>query len=169
MFGIPTWVIVLFFVLFYIGINRCFTRVMPLKKIAIIPIVFIIFGLKSTKELFGLNEMTLLYLFMGCLLGGYFGYLQVKNKIIVADKEKYLIQIPGDFSLFISLMLVFIVEFAIHYSIDAHAAIAELPTFKFIAVVISGSVIGLTLGRTATYLYQFFTAIHADLNLPIKD
>ena len=169
MFGIPTWVVGLFLVLVYIGIKRCSTRVMPLKKMAIAPIIFILFSLNSVSDLFTINVINSILLFSGFVAGNYFGYLQVKDKRILADKEKYLIQIPGDFSLLVSLMLVFLTVFSIHYIVDAHWAISDLVIFKVPAIIVSGVVIGLTLGRTLAYLHQFITSSHVPLSLPVKN
>ncbi len=169
MFGIPTSVFILFFVLFYIGIKRCFTRVMPLKRLAVMPVIFIIMGAKSINSLFALNFENAVFLFMGCLMGLSLGYLQVKNKMILADKLKFLIQIPGDISLFVSLMFVFFFEFIIHYAIDAHLAVAKTTAFVSMAIFISGGVIGLTVGRNLVYFYQYVKASHVDLILPLEN
>lgn len=52
---IPTWVIILFFVLLYLGIKRCYSRILSVKQLALIPVVFTVIGLRSAFQLFSFS------------------------------------------------------------------------------------------------------------------
>ena len=168
MFGIPVWVFVLFVFLLYIGVKRCFTRIMQLKSLVLSPMIFIILGLKIASNTFSLDSSRLLFLLLGLIGGVYLGYLQVKDKVIIADKIKYLICIPGDISLLASLMVVFFVEYFIHHAISANWVIAQSEIFIFSVLFISGVIMGLTCGRNIVYLIRFYKSDHFDLTLPVE-
>ena len=120
MSSVPTWVYILFIVLVYLGIKRCYTRVFHIKRLLIVPVIFIFISLRGAFGLFSFNEIFVLYLLVGCLVGLFIGHLQVRNKIIKADKSRQLIQTPGDITMLIMLLVIFGIEFFIHYAIDAH-------------------------------------------------
>ncbi len=155
MFGVPSWVIILFFVLLYMGIKRCQTRVVSVKRLLIVPIVFTYMSLRGASQLFHFSVLSLVLLIAGALIGFGVGHWQVRNTEVKADKDRYLVQIPGSMSMLIMLMLVFLIEFFIHFSIDAHIGIAATAIFKWVAIVLSGIVVGISIGRNATYLFKY--------------
>jgi hypothetical protein len=162
---IPTWVFVLFFVLLYLGIKRCYTRTLSLERLALIPVIFIVIGLRSALQLFGVSVMGFILLLGGSLIGYLIGYYLVKNSRVLADKEKRLIQVPGDISMLIMVMTIFCIEFFIHYSIEAHWTIAHSPLFKALAMILTGSVVGVSMGKNVTYFLKYRQAESTNLNV----
>lgn len=162
---VPTWVYVLFFVLLYLGIKRCFTRVMSVERIAIVPAIFIFLSLRSTISLFHFSLTGFLLLILGAVIGALIGHSHVRNRLIRADKNKYLIEIPGDISMLIMVMSIFLIEFFIHYAFDAHWAVAQIGLFKNLVVILSGIVVGISVGRNLTYFLKYQKAASTDLTL----
>ncbi len=155
---VPTWVYILFLALLYLGIKRCFTRTMPVDRLALAPLIFIFLSLRSNLSLFGVGLGIILSLILGALCGMLIGHLQVKNRTILADKTKKLIQIPGDISMLIMIMAIFFIEFFIHYAIDAHWQISANASVRILAIVLSGVVVGISVGRNLTYYWKFMHA-----------
>ncbi len=155
MFGVPIWVIILFFVLLYMGIKRCQTRVVSVKRLLVVPIVFAYMSLHGASQLFHFSVLSIALLIFGAFIGFGIGHWQVRNAQVKADKDRYLIQIPGNISMLIMVMLIFLTEFFIHFSIDAHIGIAATTIFKWFTVVLSGIVVGISFGRNATYLFKY--------------
>ncbi|OGT47715.1 MAG: hypothetical protein A3F17_04115 [Gammaproteobacteria bacterium RIFCSPHIGHO2_12_FULL_41_15] len=160
---VPTWVYILFFVLLYLGIKRCYTRVVRIERIAIFPAIFIFLSLRSTVSLFHFSLIGFLLLLLGGIIGALFGYLHVRNCVVRADKQKHLIEIPGDISMLIMVMSIFAIEFFIHYAFDAHWAIAQIDVFKNAVVILSGIVVGISIGRSITYFLKYQQAESIDL------
>lgn len=152
---VPTWVFILFFVLLYLGIKRCYTRILSLGRLAIIPAVFVVIGLRNTLQLFGLTSSGILAWAVGVAIGVLLGYLLVKNSLIKADKSKRLIQIPGDITMLIMVMLIFFVEFFVHYAVADHWALADQLLFKPLAVMLSGLVAGVSIGKNSGYFLKY--------------
>lgn len=155
MSNVPTWVYVVFFVLLYLGIKRCYTRVITVERIAIVPAVFILLSLRSTASLFHFSLVGFLLLFLGGIIGGLLGHLHVRNRVIRADRQKHLIEIPGDISMLIMVMFIFVIEFFIHYAFDANWEIVKIDLFKNAAVILSGVVVGISVGRNITYFLKY--------------
>lgn len=160
---VPTWVYILFFALLYLGIKGCYTRVMTVKRLVIFPVVFIFFSLHSTILLFHFFLTGLLLLFLGGVVGGLLGYLRVRHRVIRADKQKFLIEIPGDIFILAMIIFIFAIEFFIHYAFTAHWAIAQVNLFKNCAAILTGLVAGISIGRNATYFFKYQQAESVDL------
>lgn len=165
---IPTWVFVLFFVLVYLGIKRCYTRTLSLERLALIPVIFVVISLRSAFQLFGISALSFIFLLVGGLIGFLMGYYLVRNSRVLADKEKRLIQVPGDISMLIMIITIFCIEFFIHYSIDAHWTIAASPLFKALAIILTGSVVGVSIGKNLTYFLKYRRAESTLLNVVLS-
>jgi hypothetical protein len=162
--NVPTWVYMLFFLLLYIGIKRCYTRVISVNRIIVVPIVFIFLSIRNTITLFDFSWIGFFLLVFGGCAGALLGCFQAKNRVIRSDKVKRLIEIPGDISMLLMVMLVFFIEFIIHYAVDAHWMIAQYGAFKNVAVILSGIVVGISAGRSATYFYKYKYSESVDLS-----
>lgn len=161
---VPTWVFVLFFVLLYLGIKRCYTRTLSLERLALIPAIFIVIGLRGALQLFGFSVIGFILLLAGGLIGFLIGHYLVKYSRVLADKEKRFIQVPGDISMLIMVMTIFCIEFFIHYSMEAHWVIAHPSLFKAFAMILTGSVIGISVGKNMTYFLKYCQAESISLN-----
>lgn len=163
MSNVPTWVYILFLVVLYIGIKRCYTRVMRVDRLVLLPLIFCFFSLKSVNDLFGIDVFSIFILLCGVMLGITLGYAQVKNWIIHADKNNRLIKIPGDYFMLFLVLTIFMIEFFIHYAVDAHWIMTGNMFFKILAITISGIVLGVSLGRNASYYYKYLMADSASV------
>lgn len=160
---IPVWVYILFFVLLYIGIKRCFTRVSSVRWLIIVPVIFIFFNFRGIFALFPLAGANIFYWIVGMFLGILLGYAQMRNCLIKADRKKQLIQIPGDNTMLVLIMAIFFLEFFVHFAIAAHFAIVEFPIFHIIFIAASGIMVGYFTGRSGTYFYKYFQVVPCDL------
>lgn len=161
---VPVWVYVVFFILLNLGIKRCYTRVSAIERIAIVPVAFILLSLHSTIAFFGFSITVISLWLLAGITGVFLGYLHVKNRIIRADKNKKLIEIPGDISMLIMLMSIFSIEFFIHYAFDARLAIIQVDAFKNIAIFLSGLIVGVSAGRNLNYLLKYNQASSVELD-----
>lgn len=153
--NIPTYVYILFAGLVYIGIKRCFTRVIKVQRLFITPIFFSFFSIRGISELFDLRLINLSIWLTGCLIGIFFGYKRVKNKNIKVDRKQQLIEVPGDLSMLFLILAAFISEFFIHYVVESGVILGTTSTFKIISLVILGLFTGLSAGRALNYLRKY--------------
>lgn len=161
---IPTWVFTLFLVLLYLGIKRCRTRTVSIERLAIIPAIFIFMSLRGVFHLFGSSPVIYFMIVLGAVCGGCLGCIYVKNRVIKADKQNRLVQIPGDISMLILIMMIFFVEYFIHYSVAAHFSMVNTLWFESLAVFISGLVVGISVGRNLMYFYKYIHASSVNLS-----
>ena len=64
----------------------------------------------------------------------------------------------------IMVITIFCIEFLIHYSIHAHWSFAHSPLFKALAIILTGSVVGVSIGKNATYFIKYRRAESTSLN-----
>ena len=160
---VPVWVYVVFFVLLNLGIKRCYTRVSAIERIAIVPVIFILLSLHSTILYFDFSITVISLWFVAGITGSLLGYLHVNNRIIRADKNNKLIEIPGDISMLIMLMSIFSIEFFIHHAFDARLAITQVAIFKNTAIFLNGLVVGTSVGRNLNYFLKYNNAASVEL------
>ena len=163
MLHVPVWVYVLFFVLLYVGIKRCFPRVTSVRWLVILPALFIFFNFRGIFSFFPLASSNIFYWIIGIFLGAWLGYAQIRNCIIKADRKKQLIEIPGDVTMLVLIMGIFFLEFFINFAIAAHFAIVTFPIFRIIVITASGIMVGYFTGRSGTYFYKYFNVVSCDL------
>jgi hypothetical protein len=163
MMHVPLYVYFLFLGLLYIGIKRCFSRVIKTQRLFLSPICFTLLSVRGMLTLFEITPFDFSFWTVGCAAGIVFGYLHVKNNLITASHQKQLIQLPGDWSILCLIMLVFSIEFSIHYSIQARWPITETLQFKYVSLALLGIIAGTSIGRTLHYYLKYTHSKNANL------
>jgi hypothetical protein len=159
--GTPMWVFLLFALLIYRGILAANGKMMNLKKLFIMPIVFLfLMGQKMSA-----NPAAFLgFLVVGCFIG----WLIYKNIEIKADKEKKQIFIPGSYMPLILIIVAFSKGYFIGYTTAVHPELVKTFWFTFGVATVSGIFSGMFIGRTAIYLYKYNKAEHQELPVDSK-
>lgn len=152
---IPTWVFVLFFVLFYMGIKACYDRSVSVLRLFIFPLFFSFFCLKNMETLFNFSLSGFAFLFYGVVSGLVLSKLFFGSVNIKAGGKDGLILIPGSFYPLIMAMTAFFTEFFIHYSLDENLYIAKFVFFKLFAIFLSGLFAGVSIGRSFSYFLKY--------------
>lgn len=164
----PTWVIILFFVMLYLGIKRCYTRTMNPARLILLPLIFLVLSLGHLFHLFRSVPMTLAYWLVGILAGVYLGRLHVGKKTVRVNKQKWLIEVPGDWTMLLLIMGIFVVEYMINYLQAVSSPIAQSALFPIVTIIITSLITGMTIGRNGTYFYLFLSAPHDETVLMKK-
>ena len=110
--GAPWWVYVLFAYLVSIGIKSTKPRTISIKRLLLLPLVFVswsFYGLyrKLLLGLFSLIPLWIIFL----LVGAYLGIKEVHLWKISKNRHKREITIPGNYSTLILMLLIFILKF----------------------------------------------------------
>ena len=154
--GTPFWVYILLALLIYKGSMAIKGKMMNLKKLFIMPVVFVfLMGQKMSAN----PTAYLCFLVVGCFVG----WLIYKNVRIKADKIKKLIFVPGSYIPLIIIIIAFFKGYYIGYETAVHPELVKTFWFAFRVAAVSGIFSGLFIGRTAIYLYKYSKVEHEDL------
>ena len=159
----PLWVWPLFAFLLYRGIKALKTRVVPLKKIFILPAVFISLGLYRLMSSSGTIPLQNLWWLFAFTAGILLGFLLFKRSKIQADKKKYLIKLPGTTSTLIMVLAIFSIKYCFGCISALNPTLAKNIMFLHLKLVTSGIISGLTLGRSLLYFTKHKNSKHTDL------
>ncbi|QQK02979.1 hypothetical protein DIE14_19450 [Burkholderia sp. Bp9017] len=157
LFHLKPYAYVLFCMLLYIGIKRCFPREVPAARPLVSPVVFGMVGLVSLNGLFpfagaGANVLALASVAAGAALGWLHAMRwQLRYR---ATQSGLRVRLPGDASLLVTLMLTFVAETFLHYAAAVHAPWAETPCFVMLAFAVWGVLVGMPLGRAVNVVVR---------------
>ncbi|ACR31199.1 hypothetical protein [Burkholderia glumae] len=151
----PTYIYVLFCVLVYIGVKRCFAReVRPWRPI-LFPAVFVGLGLSSLHHLFpraGADAYMAGLAMLACGAAGGWIHASRWHLRFRTEPEGMLVRLPGDGSLLVTLLLTFVAETFIHYAIATSRPWAATGAFAALSFAVWGGLVGMPLGRAVNVL-----------------
>ena len=160
--GTPWWVYALFSYAILTGIKAMKPRVIPFKKIFILPSLFLAWGLYSfsTKITATLDiAIWLPFLVLGVLTG----WKLTSFSKIQSDKENALIKLPGSAQTLVLILLVFSTKYFYGYSYATDPGLKG--NFIFVAsdLISSGSITGIFLGRVLNIWQKWKNSAHIEL------
>lgn len=157
--GTPLWVFLLFAYLIKKGIEAFKTRVVTLKKIFLLPAIFMVWSISSLNlsQIATWSAVFAAGILLGCLLN--------RNIKLKADKKQGLLSLPGEFTTLILLILVFAVKYFFGCLFAINPALREDALFKFCSFGSSGLITGLFMGKALSLLLKYQKAEHNDLQM----
>ena len=93
-------------------------------------------------------------LFVGCIIGW---LIFIKTKI-QGDKKHFMIKVPGTKLTLVIVILFFAAKYFFGYNIATISNTAEREFFLLLDLIASGTMTGITLGRSLNFLYKFTKA-----------
>jgi hypothetical protein len=160
----PLWVWALLAFLLYIGIRALQPSTAPLSRIAILPTVFLAWGLYG---LFSMHALTLSRVLpwlaaIGC--GVAVGLVVAGLQPIRADKVRRLVRAPGG-PLTLALILgIFATKYVFGVLHETDPAAFAQPRFWLSELALSGVLTGMFIGRFVGLWRQYRAAPHEDLD-----
>lgn len=160
--GTPVWVWGLLAALIGLGLSRLRTRVTGVWRLAIVPMVFLLWGLSSLViRSMSLPVVSLAWL-AGFLVGGMIGWLTFRATGIDVDRRVRRLRMPGGASTLVVSMLVFAAKYVLAVSLAMHpqwaAPIAALD------LAVSGLSAGFFVSRFVRLLQHYRQAPQVDLS-----
>lgn len=160
--SIPWFVWLLFIYIIIKGIKALKSQVISIKKIFILPLIFLYLGIK------GLIKPDMPFSFFAIWLGffivaAYLIWHLMQPLKIICDKHKGLIQLTGSKTTLIILLSIFISKFTFGFLSATHPEFKEQFIFNLAKLSISGTVCGISLGRLFSLLSKFLKSSHVDL------
>ncbi len=159
--NVPMWVYPLFMYLIIKGIKTLKPRVINLHQIFIFPVISICLNLQnhfSNPNLFFTSFWALFF-----LVGATLSWALSNKTIILADKKKKLIQLPGGFTTFILIISVFTVKFFISFKVGMNPDLANNFTFCVVRAISTGIISGAFCGKAFCYFKKYNKATHNEL------
>ena len=117
--GTPWWVYVIFIYLMYVGIKASRSQELPITRLIIVPLIFIVWSLYSLYVRYGFNVLTASLWITSLIVGASIGWLVLSRGIRI-NKHNKLVYLPGSWYPLFFYLLFFIVKYYIGfiYAID---------------------------------------------------
>ena len=152
--GTPWWFYALFVYLVLNGIKALKPHSMPLKKVFILPAVFLVWGLSSLGAKLG----TALHfgVWVGCLvLGAWLGWQLVRHISVKTTNQGAVVVFPGGPLTLILILAIFSVKYFIGFTYATNPAASADIRFVTTDIILSGFLTGMFVGRALHYWYKW--------------
>ncbi len=156
----PIWVWALFAFLLFIGIRALKPTTASFARLAILPVVFLAWGLSGFATNYGLRPVGIAVWLAALVVGAGIGWLLARMIEIRADKEHGLIRLPGTA---VNLVLILII-FATKYTLGVLAGIRPSITGELLYMATDVGVSGLLTGMFAGRLLGLWRKYRAAPN-----
>jgi hypothetical protein len=145
----PWWVFLIFAFVMARGVTALRTRTVEISRLAIIPVIFAVWGAYNLFNLFGLNPEAVAISAIALLAGAAFGLLLSRHGIVRADRDKGLVEVSGSPVTLILVLIIFASKYALAYWVATDPGARDSIGFLATNAIVSGLVIGIFAGRFA--------------------
>lgn len=153
---VPPYVYVLFLVLIWMGVSRCFARTIRIERLLIMPTLMIALGVRGYFGLFpSAGPIDLLAGICGSAVGLLIGHRHARTWNISVDHSRRSISLPGDVMMLAVILATFFFEFALHYTIESGMIAATTPIVPIVAAAIWTMFIGMSAGRNLNLTIRY--------------
>lgn len=154
--GTPWWVYVLFVYLIVIGISALQPHTVSLYKLAMAPIIFIVWSLYSFHGKYGFSFSTLSLWSLALLIGIFIGWIVFSYHAIKVSKTNMLVHLPGSWIPLFFYLAFFMLKYCIGviYALSPEMRINIL--FWLTDVIVSGVFSGIFAGRFLHIAKQYY-------------
>ncbi|MCI0381522.1 MAG: hypothetical protein L0207_00495 [Chlamydiae bacterium] len=152
--GAPWWIYLIFIYLVIIGIQSMKPRTISIKRVVLLPLLFVAWSFYGLYEKVLLGFSSLIFPWIIFLaLGAYLGVKEVYFWHFHKDHQKGTITIPGNYSTLVLILLIFILKFSWGY---IYAARTEIPYWIYLSDIITSSLVtGFFVGRAAFFFKSY--------------
>ncbi|MCX7124287.1 MAG: hypothetical protein NTU49_00745 [Gammaproteobacteria bacterium] len=126
----PWWVYLLLYFLIVMGVKALKTQVVSIKRLIILPLVFIVLSVHTIITAFQLNTSSISIWLGSFIVGALIGFILVYRHKILVDHEHWLVQLPGTWITLILILLIFASKYYFSYEMDANPALVKQMGFK---------------------------------------
>lgn len=154
----PVWVYVLFIFLLLRGLKARKPAIVSLEKLAIIPLIFLLWDIYDLVARHQLTVVALLMWCAGLALGAFVGYKLVNPVQIEVSSEPRCISRPADYSVLPLMMLAFITKYILGVIASISPVTLQQPSWLALAIVSGGLFAGIFVGKFIHYLRCYFLA-----------
>ncbi len=149
--------------LLFLGIRALRPGTAPLWRVAIIPMIFFVWGLYSLYTLHGLGLARVMPWAAALVGGTVIGMLIASLQPIRADKARQLVRTAGGPLTLVLILLIFATNYEFGFLHASQPGLFAEPRFWLSEIAISGVLAGLFVGRFVGLWRQYRAAPHEDL------
>ena len=159
----PWWVYAIFIYVIYRGIRASQTRVIPLARLFILPLIIVVFASHTLLAMTTLSGDLVINWVLTLIVGFLIGWWLTKIRDIKVDQEKGLLQISGSWISLIVILFIFGSHYYVGYMTAVHPEVVQQTFFAHIIFALNGITMGIVVGRLAHYLYCYKTQASVSL------
>ena len=156
--SIPWWVYLLVFVIGKMAFQATQTKVVPLKKLYIMPAIVVFMAVHNLLIQPSQNAGLIAAWAVAILLGVGIGWKVVSGLELKFDKNNFLVELPGSWSTVILMVLIIASKVLIGYEASVHRELVQQSGFQLLAMGVSGVCTGIIVGRVIGYTYQLLSS-----------
>ena len=148
----PTWVIILFFSLLYLGFMQSKDREVSIQRVLILPIVMIILSLTGIISAFGIYVSNLSIWIICTAIATIITKKILPSKNISYEESQKTFLIQGSWIPMIFILITFFVKYTVGYMIATNSQMISEPSVIYLVCIIYGIISGIFLARTLAIL-----------------
>jgi hypothetical protein len=145
----PWWVFLIFLFVVSRGVLALQTRTVEIARLAIIPVIFAVWGAYSLFHLFGPNPQAIGIFAVALLVGGGVGLMMSSRGAMRADQARGVVELPGSPVTLILVLIIFVARYGLGYWDAVEPGARDSFGFLALDAIVSGLVIGIFVGRFA--------------------
>ena len=155
---IPAYVYVLFILLVWLGVSRCFPRSMRVERLGIMPALIVALAVRAFLQLFPQPDITSLAgAAMGMVIGILLGWYHARGWVVKVEPERRRLTVPGDVLILVIILSAFVFEFVLHFAAATRAGWMESSVVQPAAAFIWAWLAGMTVGRNANLGLRYWS------------
>ena len=159
----PIWVWALLAFLLFIGVRALRPTTASFARLAILPLVFLAWGLSGFATTYGLRPVGIVIWIAALAVGAGFGWLLARSIEIRADKERGRIRLPGNAVNLVLILIIFATKYTLGVLAGIHPSITAELLYMAVDVGVSGLLTGLFAGRLFGLWRKYQAAPHENL------
>jgi hypothetical protein len=152
----PWWVFLLFAFLVSRGIRAFKPAEVSPVQLAIVPAVFMIWGLAGLAERYGLDLGAFALWLAALAIGAAIGAAILRGAALKGDRTRGIIHRPADFTVLPLILVAFLSKYALAVTGAMSPEIASAAGFRIADLGVGGLFAGIFVGKFATYLRAYF-------------
>lgn len=160
----PWWVWLLFLFLLWIGARALRPATMPFWRLAILPAVFLVWGLQGLVARYPLGAFSLGIWLVAVTIGIALGLLLVARVVLRADRSRGLVWLPGGVTTLVLILVIFAARYVFGVLQGMTPSIIADPQFLVADVGLAGLVSGMFVGRLVGLWRKYRAAPQEDLS-----
>jgi len=156
-------VLMLVAIIWFVIIPSMQPRTIPVKKLIILPAIFIYLLYNSIDKNFKLFPESYLIIGIGVAMGIIIGYLVRRNVSINVDREKEQIHLPGSYMSLILFSLIFSAHFVVGWlSTQFPGYFQNLGDIQMLLLLLVTAFSSLTIGLNGTLYFKYLHSLNSN-------
>jgi hypothetical protein len=153
--GIPGWAYFFVVMLIYMAFQSTRPIIVPIKRLLVLPLIFIPLSMFVILYLIPLNFLTIGSWIAACVIGIVTGWYQIRALRVRAIKDTQSLHVPGTWSFLLILAGLAVVKFYVHYKFSyIDPQIVRDPLYAPWFMAAYGVLTGLFIGRIGHAFYR---------------